>query len=52
MNKYILKRRSSPVVEALLALRGVPCTVAVTILAEWGDLTHVDTPASSCVTWA
>ena len=36
--------RLAPVVEALQALRGVPCTVAVTIVAERGDLTRVDTP--------
>ena len=36
--------RLQPVVEALQALRGVPCTVAVTIVAELGDLTRVDHP--------
>jgi transposase len=30
--------------EALQALRGVPCTVAVTLVAELGDLSRVDTP--------
>jgi transposase len=33
-----------PVVEALQALRGVPCTVAVTMIAEMGDLTRFDNP--------
>jgi len=32
------------VVEALEALRGVPCTVAVTLVAELGDLTRVEHP--------
>jgi transposase len=36
--------RLQPVVEALQALRGVPCTVAVPIVAELGDLTRVDHP--------
>lgn len=36
--------RLPPVVDALQALRGVPCTVAVTTLAERGDLTRVDPP--------
>jgi hypothetical protein len=36
--------RLQPVVEALQALRGVPCTVAVTIIAARGDLTRVDNP--------
>jgi len=33
-----------PVVKALQALRGVQCTVAVTIVADLGDLTRVDHP--------
>jgi hypothetical protein len=33
-----------PVIEALQALRGVPCTVAVTMVADMGDLPRVDTP--------
>lgn len=33
-----------PVVEALQALRGVQFTVAVTVIAELGDLTRVDNP--------
>ena len=36
--------RLHPVVEALQALRGVPGTVAVTMVAEIGDLTRFDTP--------
>jgi transposase len=36
--------RLQPVIEARHALRGVPCTVAVTIVAELGDLTRVDHP--------
>ena len=36
--------RVHPVVEALQALRGVPCTVAVTMVAALGDLTRFDSP--------
>jgi len=36
--------RLSPVVEALQALRGVPCTVAVTTVAALGDLTRFENP--------
>jgi transposase len=36
--------RLHPVVEALQALRGVQCTVAVTMVAEIGDLTRCDNP--------
>jgi transposase len=36
--------RLAPVVEALQALRGVPCTGAVTTVAELGDLTRFDNP--------
>jgi transposase len=36
--------RLPPVVEALQALRGVPCPVAVTMVADLGDLTRFDTP--------
>lgn len=32
-------------VEALHALRGVPCTVAVTLVAELGDLIRFDNPS-------
>ena len=36
--------RLAPVVEALQALRGVQCTVAVTTVAELGDLTRFENP--------
>jgi len=36
--------RLAPVVEALQALRGGPCTVAVTTGAALGDLTRFDNP--------
>ena len=36
--------RLSPVVEALQALRGVQCTVAVTLVAAMGDLTRFESP--------
>ena len=36
--------RFAPVVEAFQALRGVPCTVAGTTVADLGDLTRCDTP--------
>jgi transposase len=36
--------RFAPVVEALQALRGVQCTVAVTMVAELGDLTRFENP--------
>ena len=36
--------RLQPVIEALQALRGVQFTVAVTIVAELGDLTRFDNP--------
>ncbi len=36
--------RLYPVVEALQALRGGPCTVAVTLVAEMGDLTRFESP--------
>jgi transposase len=36
--------RLAPVVEALQALRGVQCTIAVTTVAALGDLTRFDTP--------
>jgi transposase len=36
--------RLPPVVEALQARRGVPCTGAMTMVAEIGDLTRFDTP--------
>ena len=36
--------RLSPVVQALQALRGVQFLVAITVVAELGDLTRVDSP--------
>jgi transposase len=36
--------RLPPVVDALQALRGVPCTVAVTMVAAMGDRTRCETP--------
>jgi transposase len=36
--------RLSPVVEALHALRGVPCPVAVPLVAAMGDLTRCERP--------
>ena len=36
--------RLHPVVEALQALRGVPCTVAVTMVADMGALPRFDPP--------
>jgi transposase len=36
--------RLHPVLEALQALRGVQCTVAVTMVADIGDLTRFDPP--------
>ena len=41
---HVNARRLNPVVEALQALRGVPCTVAVTMVAAMGDRTRVDHP--------
>jgi transposase len=37
--------RLRPVVDALHALRGVQCTVAVTLVAELGDLSRFDKPS-------
>jgi transposase len=36
--------RLSPVVQALQAMRGVPYTVAITLIAELGDLSRFDNP--------
>jgi transposase len=43
-HEHVPSWRLHPVVEALQAWRGVPCTVAVTMVADLGDLTRVDTP--------
>jgi transposase len=44
LQDHIKTWRRQPVVEALQALRGVQFTVAVTIVAELGDLTRFDNP--------
>jgi transposase len=44
LHDHVHAWRVHPVVEALQALRGVQCTVAVTMVAEIGDLTRVDHP--------
>lgn len=44
LHEHVHAWRLYPVVEALQALRGVQFTVAVTLVAEMGDLTRFDTP--------
>jgi transposase len=44
LREQVRSWRLQPVVEALQALRGVQFTVAVTIVAERGDLTRFDNP--------
>ena len=44
LQEQVTSWRLQPVVEALQALRGVQFTVAVTTVAELGDLTRFDTP--------
>ena len=44
LHEHVKAWRLSPVVEALQALRGVPCTVAVTLVADMGDLTRFESP--------
>ena len=44
LHEQVKSWRLHPVVEALQALRGVQFTVAVTTVAELGDLTRFDTP--------
>jgi transposase len=44
LHEHVTAWRLSPVVEALQALRGVQFTVAVTLVAEMGDLTRFDSP--------
>ena len=44
LHEQVTTWRFAPVVEALQALRGVPCTVAVTTVAEVGDLTRFENP--------
>ena len=44
LHEQVQTWRFAPVVEALQALRGVQCTVAVTTVAELGDLTRFENP--------
>jgi transposase len=44
LHEQVHTGRLEPVIEALQALRGVQFTVAVTIVAELGDLTRFDNP--------
>jgi transposase len=44
LHEHVKTWRLHPVVEALQALRGVQFTVAVTLVADMGDLTRFDTP--------
>jgi transposase len=44
LTEHVQPWRLAPVVDALQALRGVQCTVAVTTVAERGDLTRFDHP--------
>jgi transposase len=44
LQAHVSPWRLQPVVEALQGLRGVQFTVAVTLVAELGDLTRFDTP--------
>ena len=44
LHDHVNAWRVYPVVEALQALRGVQCTVAVTLVAELGDLTRFESP--------
>ena len=44
LQEHVKAWRLNPVVEALQALRGVPFTVAVTMVSEIGDLTRFDNP--------
>jgi transposase len=44
LQEHVKAWRLAPVIAALQALRGVQCTVAVTLVAERGDLTRCDRP--------
>jgi transposase len=44
LQEQVIAWRLCPVVDALQALRGVPLTVAVTTVAELGDLTRFENP--------
>jgi transposase len=44
LQEHVKAWRLHPVVEALQAFRGVQCTVAITMVADIGDLSRFDTP--------
>ena len=44
LHEHVKAWRLHPVVDALQALRGVQCTVAVTLVAAMGDLTRFESP--------
>ena len=44
LHEHVQAWRLHPVVDALQALRGVQCTVAVTLVAAMGDLTRFESP--------
>jgi hypothetical protein len=44
LHDHVHTWRLQPVGEARHALRGIPCTVAVTLVAALGDLTRVEKP--------
>jgi transposase len=44
LHEHVKAWRLSPVVEALQALRGVQCTVAVPLVADMGDLPRFESP--------
>jgi hypothetical protein len=46
LREQVTTWRVPPVVDALQALRGGPCTVAVTMVAAMGDLTRCDPPSA------
>ncbi len=51
LHEQVQTWRFSPVVEALQALRGVQCTVAVTTVADLGDLTRFEKPRQLMHDW-
>jgi transposase len=51
LRDQVKTRRFQPVVEALQALRGVQCTVAVTMVAALGDLTRFEPPRQLMPYW-
>jgi hypothetical protein len=52
-HEHVQSWRWPPVVETLQAWRGVPCPVAVTLVADVGDRSRVDPPRArlTCVGW-